>query len=510
MVDSQPILRMENISKSFGNTLANDSISLEIFRGEIHALLGENGAGKSTLMNTLYGLYKPDSGKIFIDDKEVHITSPRAAVNEGIGMVHQHFMLVENMTALENVMLGISHEKAPLLDIDGIRNKFKNLADKYGLMVDPDTPVWQLSVGEQQWLEIIKLLFRDVNILILDEPTAVLTPSEAQQLFVILERLISEDKAIIFITHKLDEVKQVAHKTTVLRDGKLVGTLERDEITQQKLSTMMVGRPVTLERKSRPISNRDEKEEAVVIKNLNCDNDRGMPALKDINLVLHAGEILGIAGVDGNGQRELAECIIGLRKPTSGHISILGNRVTEVEDDPSLVGYIPEDRQKTGLVMDFKISENLILKTYEVSPFDKHGVTQWDEVTRNADDLIVSYGIKASGPLAPVKTLSGGNQQKVVVARETNKKPAVIIASQPTRGLDLGAIESLHELLLNERNRGAAVLFISTELSEILALSDWIAVLFNGEVVGEQDGDTADVIKIGEMMMGQKATQVNP
>jgi general nucleoside transport system ATP-binding protein len=496
------MLEMKNITKKFPGVLANDRISFEVKCGEIHALLGENGAGKSTLMNILYGLQSPDEGEIFFNGERIHIFSPKVALNAGIGMVHQHFMLVENMTALENVMLGLHPATPPLLDVKGTRDKFNQLVEKYGLVVDPDMPVWQLSVGQQQWLELIKLLFRDVKLLALDEPTAVLTPEEARQLFKTLKFLVGEGRSIIFITHKLDEVQEIADRITVLRDGKLVGTVDKKETTYLQLSTMMVGRPVSLERRSRPDT--AEKKPVLVIEDLQCKNERGLEALKSINLTMYAGEILGVAGVDGNGQRELAECITGLQQPTHGQVKMLDKVVTKVVDDPSLLGFIPEDRHKTGLILEFTIAENLILRTYKNPPFDWRGVTQWEQVQTKAEELVKTYDIRTPNVFVPTNTLSGGNQQKVVVARETNARPIVIIASQPTRGLDLGAIESLHELLLKERNRGAAVMFISTELSEVMALSDRIIVMFNGEIMGELEGECADVLQVGEMMMGHR------
>jgi general nucleoside transport system ATP-binding protein len=503
MNDQIPLLQMKGITKRFPGVVANDNVSFEVRRGEIHALLGENGAGKSTLMNILYGLQNPDNGEIVIDGEQVHISSPKVAVDAGVGMVHQHFMLVENMTAIENVMLGIHHAKQPILDLEGTREKFNQIVEKYGLVVDPDLPVWQLSVGEQQWLEIIKLLFRDVHLLILDEPTAVLTPAEAHQLFKTLSFLISEGRSIIFITHKLDEVQEIADRVTVLRDGKLVGTINKVEASLSVLSKMMVGRSVSLDRRSRPINTK--KEPVLVVNNLQCRNERGLEALKSINLTMNSGEILGVAGVDGNGQRELAECITGLRHPSKGQIRILDSIVTDVVDDSSLLGFIPEDRHRTGLILDFTIYENLVMRTYKAPPFDWHSITNWAKVKSFAKDLIKTYDIRTPNELVSVNTLSGGNQQKVVVARETNGQPKVVIASQPTRGLDLGAIEALHELLLRERNRGAAVMFISTELSEVMALSDRIIVMFNGEIMGEIEGETADIFHIGEMMMGHRS-----
>jgi len=496
------LLQMKGITKKYPGVIANDRISFDVRSGEIHALLGENGAGKSTLMKVLYGLHHPDEGEIYLMGERIHISSPKVAVDAGIGMVHQHFMLVENMTALDNVMLGLHQAKPPRLDVKGTREKFIQLVEKYGLVVDPDMPVWQLSVGQQQWLEILKLLFRDVKLLILDEPTAVLTPAETHQLFKTLRFLIGEGRSIIFITHKLEEVQEVADRITVLRDGKLVGTVDKEGTTLSQLATMMIGRPVSLARKPRPKN--DEKKPVLVIDGLCCRNERGLEALKSINLTMYSGEILGVAGVDGNGQRELAECITGLRRPTHGQIKIKGKSITEVVDDPSLLGYIPEDRQKTGLVLDFTVTENLFLRTYNDAPFDRWGIVQWDIAQTKAEELVKTYDVRTPNVMVPMNTLSGGNQQKVVVARETNAQPPVIIGSQPTRGLDLGAMDSLHELFLKERNRGAAVMFISTELSEVMALGDRIIVVFNGEIMGELDGDSASVLQVGEMMMGHR------
>ncbi|MCB9420008.1 MAG: ABC transporter ATP-binding protein [Ardenticatenaceae bacterium] len=497
-----PLLQMKNITKAFPGVIANDKISLDVNSGEILALLGENGAGKSTLMKVLYGLHSPDEGEIFFRGKQIQISSPKVAVDLGIGMVHQHFMLIENMTALDNVMLGLPQDKPPLLNVQGTRNKFNQLVEKYGLVVNPDTPVWQLPVGKQQWLEILKLLFRDVQLLILDEPTAVLTPAEARQLFQTLNVLIEEGRSIIFISHKLDEVREIADRITVLRDGAVVGTVDKEETSLLQLSTMMVGRPVTLERKPRPEMN--DKKTVLDIKGLRCLDDRGLKALKSIDLTLYSGEILGVAGVDGNGQRELSECITGLRQPNHGTIEIKGIPITEVVKDPSLLGFIPEDRHKTGLVLDFSIMENLILKTHSKPPFLQRGLIQWDQVQISSEKLVKEYDVRTPNVEIPVGMLSGGNQQKVVLARETCEQPSVIIGSQPTRGLDLGAVDALHELLLLERNRGAAVMFISTELSEVMALSDRIIVMFEGEIMGELDGESAELLQIGEMMMGHR------
>ena len=501
------LLQMKGITKIFPGVIANDEISFDVRSGEIHALLGENGAGKSTLMNILYGLYSPDEGEIQFNGEQIQISSPKVAVDSGIGMVHQHFMLIENMTALENVMLGLPQDKPPLLDVQNTRAKFNELVEKYGLEVNPDIPVWQLSVGKQQWVEILKLLFRDVKLLILDEPTAVLTPAEAHQLFKTLRFLIEEGRSIIFITHKLEEVQEIADRITVLRDGLVVGTVDKEGVTLVQLSTMMVGRSVTLARKTRPSISK--KEPVLKIEGLRCKSDRGVEALKSIDLTVHSGEVLGVAGVDGNGQSELAECITGLRQPTKGQIKIKGELVKSVINDPPLLGYVPEDRHKKGLIVDFSIMENLVLRTYNDPPLSHWGIIDWGQAQITSEKLVDEYDVRTPDVLTPIGMLSGGNQQKVVLARETSAQPSLIIGSQPTRGLDLGAVNSLHELLLRERNRGAAVLFISTELSEVMALSDRIIVMFNGEIMGELVGENADLLQIGEMMMGHKLKTIS-
>ena len=507
MNEQTPLLHMKGITKIFPGVIANDDISFDVRSGEIHALLGENGAGKSTLMNILYGLYSPDEGEIQFNGEQIQISSPKVAVDSGIGMVHQHFMLIENMTALENVMLGLPQDKPPLLDVQNTREKFNELVEKYGLVVDPNVPVWQLSVGKQQWVEILKLLFRDVKLLILDEPTAVLTPAEAHQLFQTLSFLIEEGRSIIFITHKLEEVQEIADRITVLRDGEVVGTVDKEGTTLVQLSTMMVGRSVTLARKTRPSISK--KEPVLVIEGLRCKSDRGVEALKSIDLTVHSGEVLGVAGVDGNGQRELAECITGLRQPTHGQIKIKDKLVTSVINDPPLLGFVPEDRHKKGLIRDFSIMENLVLRTYNDPPLSHWGIVDWGQAQITSEKLVDEYDVRTPDVLTPIGMLSGGNQQKVVLARETSAQPSVIIGSQPTRGLDLGAVDSLHEILLKERNRGAAVMFISTELSEVMALSDRIIVMFNGEIMGELVGENADLLQIGEMMMGQKLKPIS-
>ncbi|MCI2058588.1 MAG: ABC transporter ATP-binding protein [Oscillibacter sp.] len=500
MVENEFALQMQDITKRFPGVLANDRISLDCKKGEVMGLLGENGAGKTTLMNVLYGLHQPDGGKILIDGKEVQITSPSAAIHYGIGMVHQHFKLVDTLTALENIVLGMPTKKA-FLDLAPARERLMQLSDEYGLHVDPDTEIWRLPVGQQQWVEILKSLYRDAKILVLDEPTAVLAPAESDQLCQAIHRLTEEGRSIIFISHKLREVMEITDRVTIIRDGKYIGTIQTKEATQLKLAQMMVGRPVSIVRQPRPVI--EKKEPILVMKDVNANDDRGVQALKNFNLTVNAGEIVGVAGVDGNGQRELSECISGLRKLTSGSITVKGKQVTDVVADPSFIGFIPEDRQKTGLVMDFSVAENLIIKDYYKEPYAKKNILHHPVIKKHAKELIEKYNIKTPSGDVKVRNLSGGNQQKVIIARELDAEPVLDVASQPTRGLDMGAVANVHDILLKERNRGAAILFISAELQEVMALSDRIIVLFRGEVMGVLDGDKADASTIGQMMLGQ-------
>ncbi len=496
-------MRMEGITKRFPGVRANDRINLDCRKGEVLGLLGENGAGKTTLMNILYGLYQPDSGQIFINGEPVKIESPAKAIRLGIGMVHQHFMLVEALTALENVILGIPSDHAPVLGLASARRRLLILCDEYGLHVDPSTEVWRMPVGKQQWLEILKALYRNAKLLVLDEPTSVLTPDEGEQLFRAIRTLTQEGRSVIFISHKLSEVLEITDRITVIRDGRVVGTVPTKDATQLELARMMVGRPVMMERKPRPVVMK--KEPVLVMENVSANDDRGLPALRNFNLTVHSGEIVGVAGVDGNGQRELAECIAGLRKRTGGSIRIQGRIVDRVMDDPSFFGYIPADRQKTGLVLDLSVAENLVIKDFWRPTYAKGGILQYNLIRKHARKMITDYNIRPPSAEVQARHLSGGNQQKVVVARELSAEPVLEIASQATRGLDLGAVESVHDTLLSERKRGAAVLFISTELQEVLSLSDRIIVLFRGNIIGEVDGDGADVSTIGQLMLGKVA-----
>ena len=463
---------MQDITKTFPGVLANDHVTIECNKGEVLGLLGENGAGKTTLMNILYGLYPPDEGQVFIDGKEVSIHSPSEAIENGIGMVHQHFKLVDTLTVIENVILGMPTNKA-VLDLAPAREKFKKLCDEYELFVDPDTEVWKLPVG---------------------------------QLARAIRRITDQGRSVVFISHKLREVMEVTDKVTVIRDGAVVGTIATKDASQIKLAEMMVGRPITIERRERPAM--PDGEVILDMQGVNATDDRGVHALKDFSLQVRAGEIVGVAGVDGNGQRELAECISGLRKPTSGTITIKGKPVTGVISDPSFMGFIPEDRHKTGLVLDFSVAENLVIKEYMNAPYTKNGILQYKEIKRHADEMISKYNVKTPNCDVKAKTLSGGNQQKVVIAREMDPEPVFDMAAHPTRGLDLGAVTNVHDILLNERNRGAAVLFISAELQEIMAVADRIIVLYSGQIMGDLDGETADQNVIGQMMLGQKAEDI--
>jgi simple sugar transport system ATP-binding protein len=493
---------MVGITKEFPGTLANDNVTLDVRAGEVHGLLGENGAGKTTLMNILYGLLRRDQGEIFVNGQKVSLASPRDANAVGIGMVHQHFMLVENLTVLENVLLGMPQARPPLLDLNSARARFLHLCDEYGLSLDPSTPVWELPVGVKQWVEILKLLFRDVRLLVLDEPTAVLAPSEVEDLFRTVRRLVQEGRSVIFITHKLGELLEIADRITVLRDGRVVGCVDANKATAPMLANMMVGRDVVLAR--RPRQPRDDGKATLVIRDLCCDSDRGVRAVRDLDLTVYAGEIVGVAGVDGNGQGELAQVIAGLRKPTSGSVEVGGKVVSGVVSDQALLGYIPEDRRKTGIVGSFSVEDNMVIKNAGEPPFSRHGFLNGRAIREHAIELIRRFNIKTSHPSEQASHLSGGNQQRVVVARELAGQPRLIAASQPTRGLDVAAVDGVHEVLLQERNRGAAVLFISTELPEVLSLSDRIVVMFKGQIMGEVSGEDPNVNVIGQLMLGHR------
>ncbi len=498
------MVRLEGITKVFPGVVANDNITFEVRRGEIHALLGENGAGKTTVMNILYGLYQSDAGRIFLRGQVADIRSTRDAIRLGIGMIHQHFMLVPTLTVAENIILGLRGSRGPFLDLTTVKRKIKEISREYGLEVDPDAEVWQLSVGMQQRVEIIKALYRGADLLIMDEPTSVLTPGEVRELFRVLRQLSSQGHSVIFITHKLEEVMEIADRVTVLRGGRVVATVDRAQADKATLARMMVGRDVLF---------RLDKEEVVPgevvldVENLMVYNDRGLLGLKGLSLQVREGEILGVAGVDGNGQLELAEAIAGLRPILAGRIRIKGVDVAGLQPrsiHEMNVAHIPEDRHKVGLVLDFTVKENLVLKDFHRPPFSKRGVLQHGLIEGHASELVRAFDIRCPGIDARVRQLSGGNQQKVVLARELSRNPDLIVAVQATRGLDVGATEYVERKILEQRARGAAVLYISTELEEIFALSDRIAIIHGGEIMGIVDAATADVEEIGLMMAGAK------
>ncbi len=495
------VLEMRGIRKEFPGTVANDDVSLDVRRGEVHALLGENGAGKSTLMNILYGLYRPDAGELLLNGKRVEFSSARDAIGAGIGMVHQHFMLIPVMTVAENIVLGVEPRHNLLLDERTAEKRVRELSERFSLAVDPSALVSDITVGQEQRVEILKALYRGADILILDEPTAVLTPQEAQELFEIIRSLQADGKSIIFISHKLNEVLEIADRITVLRRGKKIETVPREGATEASLARAMVGRDVLLRVEKAPPQAGDV---LLSIKDLHVRDDRGIEKVRGVSFDVRAGEIVGLAGVDGNGQTELIDAITGLMKTESGTIEVAGRALREASAREMLdagVGHIPEDRQRRGLVLEFSIAENIALHDYAKAPSAKWGWLFPKRLLARARSLIREFDVRGGGPLAPAGALSGGNQQKVVVAREISRDPKVLIAAQPTRGLDVGAIEYLHRRIVTERDEGRAVLLVSLELEEIFSLSDRILVIYEGEIVGEHTGDVSEQ-EIGLEMLG--------
>ncbi len=483
-------LRLENITKSFGKFIANDNINISITAGSIHAILGENGAGKTTLMNILSGFYQPDSGQIYLEDKPINISSPSRAINYGIGMIHQHFMLVPQLTATENIILGTDGNFHLNLSAKSI--EINAMAKSYNLEIPANVKIADLPIGTQQRVEILKVIYRQAKILILDEPTAVLTPVEVKNLLNILRQLAAKNHTIIFISHKLEEVINVCDTVTVLRRGKVVDTIETATTTTQKLAEMMVGREVNLIPPKIPA----EKGNIVLeVKNIEVKNDQGLSAVRDLSFQLHSGEILGVAGVDGNGQKELADAINNLRSLEKGEINFANNL-----KDKFKVGYIPEDRQKMGLILNFTIARNLILKLFNFLPFCRYGFLQSKVINNCGKNAIEKFDIRASHSQLKASQLSGGNQQKIILARELSGEPKLIVAMQPTRGLDIGATEYVQKALLAQKQQGAAILYISTELEEIMAMSDRIAIIYEGQFVDILDAATATVEQVGLLM----------
>ncbi|CDF58661.1 ABC transporter ATP-binding protein [Thermobrachium celere] len=498
----QKVVEMKGITKVFPGVKANDDVNFELLKGEIHVLLGENGAGKTTLMNILYGLYQPDAGEIYVNGQKVNIKSPGDAIKLGIGMVHQHFMLVHNFTVAENIVLGSEPKKGIKIDMQKAIKDTKELADRYGFKIDPNAVIEDITVGQQQKVEILKALYRGADILILDEPTAVLTPQEIEELGVILKNLVKEGKSIILITHKLKEVMAMSDRVTIVRRGKVIDTVYTKDTNIDELAEMMVGRKVNL------VVQKDEaKPGKVVLKveNISALDHRKLPALKGVNLEVRAGEIVGIAGVDGNGQTELIEVITGLRKPTEGRVYINDKDVTGKTPRDIIeagVGHIPEDRHKRGLVLKYSLYENAVLGNHYKLPFAKGIMMNYNKIKEYARKLIDEFDVRTPNEEVFASALSGGNQQKFIAAREINKDPELIIAAQPTRGIDVGAIEYIHKRLVEERDKGRAILLVSLELDEILALSDRIAVIYDGQIVDILDAKSATEHELGILMAG--------
>ena len=496
------VIEMREITKIFGDFVANDKINLELRKGEIHALLGENGAGKSTLMNMLAGLLEPTSGEIVVNGKSEKLDSPSKAASLGIGMVHQHFMLVEAFTVAENIILGSEVTNKGVLDLKKANADILELSERYGLAVDPTAKVEDISVGAQQRVEILKTLYRGADILIFDEPTAVLTPAEILELMEIMKTLVKEGKSIILITHKLDEIRAVADRVTVIRRGKSIQTVGIEGATNKDLAEMMVGRSVSF------VTEKEEaqpKEVVLQISDLVVNENRGVPAVKELSLDVRAGEIVGIAGIDGNGQSELIQAITGLRKVKSGSIKIKGQevvghsprKITEMN-----VSHVPEDRHRDGLVLEMMLSENIALQTYYKEPLSKNGVLNYNQINSYARKLMEEFDVRAANEIVPASALSGGNQQKAIIAREVDRNPDLLIVSQPTRGLDVGAIEYIHKRLIGERDKGKAVLVVSFELDEILNLSDRIAVIHDGKIQGIVKPSETNKQELGILMAG--------
>jgi ABC-type uncharacterized transport system ATPase subunit len=508
MAEEPPALELRGITKRFPGVLANDHVDFDLRRREVHALLGENGAGKSTLMNILYGLYHPDEGEIFIRGKRISLSSPKDAIEHGIGMVHQHFMLIPVMTVAENIVLATEPTTGGVfLDYDAASKRVTDMARTFKFAINPDARVENISVGQQQRVEILKALYRNADILILDEPTAVLTPQEAHELFEILNNLRTEGLSIIFITHKLNEVLEIADRITVLRRGKMIETVPREGATEKELARLMVGRDVLLRVDKAPAS---PAEPLLQVEDLHVLDDRALEAVRGVSFEVRAGEIVAVAGVDGNGQTELIDALAGLRHPLSGRIALGGEDVTGENARHVLdhgLGHIPEDRQRRGLVLDFTLAENLALHDFRKEPNSHFGWLFPNRLVRWARRLLEQFDVRGGGPQTHAAALSGGNQQKVVLAREIGREPSVLIAAQPTRGLDVGAIEFVHRRLVEARDSGKGVLLVSLELDEVLSLADRILVIYEGRIVQEYPPDVTEE-ELGIAMTGGHREEV--
>jgi ABC-type uncharacterized transport system ATPase subunit len=498
----EKVIEMKGITKVFPGTIANDNVDFELLKGETHVLLGENGAGKTTLMNILYGLYQQEKGEIYVSGNLVNITTPNDAIKLGIGMVHQHFMLIHNFTVTQNIVLGIEPKKGLKIDMDKAIHDVKEISEKYGFAIDPNAVIEDISVGQQQRVEILKALYRGAEILILDEPTAVLTPQEIEELGVIIRNLEKEGKSVILITHKLKEVMSMSDRVTIIRRGKVTGTVNTKETNIDELAELMVGRKVNLHVEKEPAVIRGE---ILKVENLCAKDQRGLPAVKNLNLTVHGGEILGIAGVDGNGQSEFLEVLTGLKKATSGSITLDGKSIYGKSPKAIIaagVGHIPQDRQKRGLILNYSLVENSVMGIHKNKPFSRGLIMNYKEIRKHCEELIRAFDIRTPNADVAALALSGGNQQKLIVAREISKDPELLIAAQPTRGLDVGAIEYIHKRLVGERDKGRAVLLVSLELDEVLSLSDRIAVMYDGKIVDILSREDATEQKLGILMAG--------
>jgi general nucleoside transport system ATP-binding protein len=507
-MDREVVLEARNVTKTFPGVIANKDVSLKLYRGEVLALLGENGAGKTTLMNILYGLYHQDSGEMLVRGEPVRISSPSESIRRGIGMVHQHFMLVPVFTVAENIVLGAETLTGLSLDLSTARRRIRELSKQYNLHVDPDAFVKDLSVGQQQRVEIVKALYRKADILILDEPTAVLTPQEADDLFVVIRTLKAQGTSVIFISHKLKEVLAIADRIMVLRRGQAVGETTPQTATERSLAEMMVGRSVILEVEKRPAQ---PGEVVLELRELRVDDDRGQQVVNDVSLQVRAGEIVGVAGVQGNGQTELVEAITGLRTARSGTLLIAGTDFTNAvprKITEAGTAHVPEDRQEDGLVLGYTIADNLVLNTYYLPPFAKGIARNEDAINANAEKLVKQYDVRTPSAFVPVANLSGGNKQKVIIARELSRPIKLLIAAQPTRGVDVGSIEFIHKTIVEQRDAGAAVLVVSAELDEVMSLADRIAVMYHGQIVAIVPADQATREDLGLLMAGAKLETV--
>ncbi len=501
----EKIVEMKNITKIFPGTIANDNISIDLYKGETHVLLGENGAGKTTLMNVLYGLYQAEKGEIFIRGSKVNIRDSSDAIKLGIGMVHQHFMLVHNFTVTENIILGHEPVAGLIIDMKKAEKDVQDLAKKYGFNIKYNSLISDITVGQQQKVEIIKALYRGADILILDEPTAVLTPQEIDELAVIIDNLKKEGKSVILITHKLKEIMKMSDRVTIIRRGKVIDSIYTKDVNIEILAEMMVGRKVKLSSEKKKAT---PKEEVLSVKSVNYIDKRGVKVIDDLNLSLKAGEILGIAGVDGNGQSEFVQILAGLLKVSSGSVNINNNEITNknCEDIINLgFGHVPEDRHKRGLLLKFPLYENAILGMHKNKKFADGIILKYDKIKKHTNEIIKEFDVRCPNENVNAETLSGGNQQKLIVGREIFKNPKLLVVSQPTRGLDVGAIEYIHKRLIEERDKGCAVLLVSLELDEILDLSDRIAVMYGGKILAVMDRKDADEYKLGRLMAGGRA-----